>query len=176
MPTVRDAIVKGPLSQPERKVLEAIGRPYGNIFSTSLEDLAELACRCMTPGNSQPPELVEVPTGLTLNSSMEVWIDHGRHKDKTKESTYSLRTIKKALSSLAKTNRIWRGKLYFASGDAEDPASGKQSETGRIYYGAHGIHYSIENELTQLNPKDRAIARYETLSTAFVEDDDTPES
>ena len=171
MPSIRDAIVRGPLSQPERAVLDAIDFSSTDIYSTSLEDLAELALRCIPNSEGRKASLNGDLPSLTLNTSLPVL----SYKEKRGATTYSLRTIKKALASLAKTNRIWRGKLYFSSGDVEDPNSRKRQETGRIYYGKIGVEYFIQNELDRLNPEERAIGWYKTMPTTFSGEDDTPE-
>ena len=59
MPTITDVIALGALNETERQVLTVLENNKGHIFSTTLQDLIELAAWCMAPKNCQPPEIPE---------------------------------------------------------------------------------------------------------------------
>jgi hypothetical protein len=69
-------------------------------------------------------------------------------------SHVTLRTLAIALGSLAKTNRIWSGKLHF--GNDEDAP-------GRIYYSAKEAGKAVALELQKTVPGLRAVDWLEDL-------------
>jgi hypothetical protein len=64
-------------------------------------------------------------------------------------------TISTALSSLARTDRIWRGELYFGEG---------KSKNGRIYYGAKGIDKILDEQFRNVSQTKRSATNYKTLA------------
>ena len=153
MPKIRDAILKGPLNETERKVFEVLTYHPDYIFSTSVEDLAELAAWCTNPLPAQPPEIVKTPgETLSINDRISVWMN----KSTKEKAPCTLRTISVALASLAKTNRIWSGKLYFGE-DSTAPA--------RTYYGEKQAHLRLADVLEELNGESRAIGWFSTIKS-----------
>lgn len=163
MPSIRDAVLKGPLNETERKIFEVLTTHPDYIFSTSVEDLAELAAWCVYPASDQPPEIFKTPgKTLSINDKISVYAPDNSRRD---EAHCTLRTISVALASLAKTNRIWSGKLYFG----EDPGEAQEAH-GRTYYGEKQAHLRLVDVLEELNGESRAIGWFTTTSS-----DDTPE-
>jgi len=153
MPQIRDAILKGPLNETERKVLDILTSHPDYIFSTSVEDLAELAAWCTNPLPAQPPEIVITPgETLSINDKVSVWVN----KSTKEPAPCTLRTISVALASLAKTNRIWSGKLHFGE-DSTAP--------GRTYYGEKQTHRRLADVLEDLNGESRAIGWFSTIDS-----------
>ena len=146
MPTVMDAIVQGVLTGPERKILDVLSKHNEYIFSTSLEDLAQLALWCNDPSSEEPPRPIDSNSSININSKFKI---------SENISTYTLRTISTALSSLARTDRIWRGELYFGEG---------RSKNGRIYYGAKGIEKILEEQFRKVSQTKRSATNYKTLA------------
>jgi hypothetical protein len=158
MPQIRDAILKGPLNETERKVLEILTSHPDYIFSTSVEDLAELAAWCTNPLPAQPPEIVKTPgETISINDKVSVWVN----KSTKEEAPCTLRTISVALARLAKTNRIWSGKLHFGE-DSTAP--------GRTYFGEKQAHRRLADVLEDLNGESRAIGWFSTIDS-----DENPE-
>ena len=148
MPTVMDAIVQGVLTGPERKIFDVLSKHKEYMFSTSLEDLSQLALWCNDPSAEEPPRPIEVDSNSSININSKFKISENF-------STYTLRTISTALSSLARTDRIWRGELYFGEG---------KSKNGRIYYGAKGIEKILEEQFRKVSQTKRSATNYKTLA------------
>ena len=146
MPTVMDAIVQGVLTGTERKILDVLSKHNEYIFSTSLEDLAQLARWCHDPSSEEPPRPIDLNSSININSKFKI---------SENISTYTLRTISTALSSLARTDRIWRGELYFGEG---------KSKNGRIYYGAKGIEKILEEQFRKVSQTKRAATGFKNLT------------
>jgi hypothetical protein len=165
MPQIRDAILKGPLNETERKVLDILTSHPDYIFSTSVEDLAELAAWCTNPLPAQPPEIVITPgETLSINDKVSVWVN----KSTKEPAPCTLRTISVALARLAKTNRIWSGKLHF--GEDSTAPGGVKKEAGRTYYGEKQTHRRLTDVLEDLNGESRAIGWFSTIDA-----DENPE-
>jgi hypothetical protein len=155
MPTVTDVITQGALNETERVVLSVLENNKDHIFSTSLEDLAELAARCATPESDQPLEIAK-ESKLDINKKLWLWKDERRIKKDMIQSRVTLRTIAIALASLAKTKRIWSGKLHFgADTDKKAPS--------RIYYGQQDVRETIGLELDRTDPESRVVGWVEDL-------------
>ena len=160
MPSIRDAVLKGPLNETERKIFEVLTAHPDHIFSTSVEDLAELAAWCMEPGSDEPPEIAKTPgETLSINDRIRVWANGHATKQ---EAPCTLRTVSVALASLAKTNRIWSGKLHFQSLRGEDSGEDPKA-AGRTYYGEKQADLRLADVLEELNGESRAIGRFTTI-------------
>ena len=181
MPSVRDAITMGPLNPVERKVYDVISLHQDWIFSTALEDLSEVARWCVDPSAPNPPEIApqvsdDLANGskepLNINSSVFVRISGERGEELVETKTF--RTIAKALASLADTNRIWKGMLYYGStnqGTSKRGSIGKDrrktkandKDVGRIYYGAKGVESKIAAQLQDTIWADPPVTGFTTL-------------
>jgi hypothetical protein len=157
MPTIRDAVLKGPLNETERRVFEVLTNHPDHIFSTSVEDLAELAAWCIYPSSHEPPEVAKTPgETLSINDRISIW----NEQENKEEAHCTLRTISIALASLAKTNRIWSGKLHFGEDSGEEP-----KPAGRTYYGEKQAHLRLADVLEDLNGESRAIGWFTTIKS-----------
>jgi hypothetical protein len=155
MPRVEDSIQKGPLSAPERAVLDVVTRNPGFVWSTSLEDLLELAKWATQPTSGSVPFTTEehqalregknpsdcIQTSLDINTKVKVYIEEGREKD-----TYSLRTIMSALSNLHHTGRIWAYKMY-----------------KRTHYGSFSAENGVKIALARLSAEGQTKANFTPL-------------
>lgn len=181
MPSVKTAIAMGPLNPVERKVYQVISSHPKQIFSTTLEDLSELARWCVDPSAANPPEIAQQVSDdladgskepLNINSNVVVRINGQQGEELVETKTF--RTIALALASLSDTNRIWKGKLYYGSknqGTAKKGSIGKgrtqkeptDKDVGRIYYGPKGVESLISAELHDTSPEDRAATGFLSL-------------
>lgn len=156
MPSIQHAVHIGPLSAPERAVLEVVNDHPRFVWSTSLEDLLELAKWATQPKLGSPPltelehlqksrdknqpwDTDEIQEKLTINTRVTVYMGPSRKPQKT----YSLRTIMAALSNLHHTGRIWAFKLY-----------------RRTHYGAFAAKYWVQNQLDILSDDGRKDANF----------------
>ena len=157
MPNIIDSVEKGPLSAPERAVLDAVrthSPPF--VWSTSLEDLFELAKWATYPTSRSIPATMEeyarkregnnqsdeIPMQLDINTKVAVYMGEGRDP----KTTYSLRTIMSALSNLHHTGMIWAYKMH-----------------KRTHYGAFFAEHQVREALERLSPEGQKKANFTPL-------------
>jgi len=124
LPIIEELLKTGPLTNAEKKVLDAVDKNLAYVWSDSLEDLCELArwaeapalgvCPALIIDGSTDKEARSVP-GMTINHKVACEIDGSA------VPTFTLRTISNALDRLARTKRIWAFELH-----------------GRKHYGSYG--------------------------------------
>ena len=135
-PTISEAVTKGPLGEAEKKILAVIENHTSHVWSTTLEDLKELALWATSPTSVGAPDQTPEATGAALKMNDKFMAKVNREE----RPTYTLRTVATCLATLAKGKRIWSDKLY-----------------GRLYYGHHDAEETIRKEIDKL-PEDQRTA------------------
>ena len=128
MPLIDDAINHGPLGGSERGVMRAVEHPKRHIWSTSPEDLAELAIWTAEP-NILTPERFFPDTPMDQNTVIEFPSYLSGVDSSVKVRTYQLSTIRWALSRLAKKELIaafiLHNRRYYGSYEALNEVGAK---------------------------------------------------
>jgi len=158
MPYIDDVIKKRVLSSPERSVLKVIDSHTKSTWSSSLEDLEELARWATNPTSRTPPKVQrrlakesgkdnwielegEFPDGTGvgdhLNMKLMIATQVGLSPTETYE-TYTLGTVKGALSQLANSDCIWRFRMHH-----------------RTYYASHRARKRIEDHINGLSDREK---------------------
>lgn len=154
MPIIEETIQKGPLSAPERAILDVVSMhspPF--VWSTSLEDILELAKWAAIPASKSVPVTVEeyranragnnlpdIP--LKITTRVPVYMGKGKEP----KTTYSLRTMMSALSRLHRTGRIWAYKMH-----------------NRTYYGSFHAEVQVKQALEKLSSEGQETANFTPL-------------
>lgn len=150
MPFIDDAINHGPLGGSERGVMRAVEHHNRHIWSTSPEDLAELAIWTAEP-NILTPERFFPDTPMDQNTVIEYQTKRGTVTRPVMAKTYKLSTIRWALSRLAKKRLIAAFELH-----------------NRRYYGS----YEALNEVgTKIGAMSQADLDRSGFSPGTTEDD-----
>lgn len=173
MPYLEHALERAVLTAPGRAVREVVDKHRRCTWSTSLEDLEELASWTTDPSSGSPPKIlsrwvrdvdsqgwVEAqekfpndPNALNESNVLNVRLkvdSRGLGRVEPTE-TYTLGTIKVALSDLASHDLIWSFKMH-----------------RRTYYASHKARQRIENQVNALPDRDKKRLGFQALDNREV--------
>ena len=154
MPRIDDAINQGPLSGSEREVMRVIGKKPTHIWSTSAEDLAELAIWVVDRSITNPEGLFPA-TPMDQSTVIEFDSYLGQVDSSVKVRTYQLSTIRWALSRLAKKELIAAFILH-----------------NRRYYGSHEAFSTVCTAISAMDQAALDRSGFSPMTTAELDTGD----